>query len=409
MSKSIRRVRLAVVVSHPIQYYVPLYCRLAARDEIDLKVFFTWHAAAGAQRDYGFKRKLRWDIPLTEGYEHELVANTSRSPGTHHFWGLRNPGLVDRVLAWKPDAVHVTGYAFASHLLSIWAFSRRGIPVLFRGDSHLLDDQQRGLRWTAKRWFLTRVYRRVEAALYVGKNNYEYYRTFGVPDSKLLYCPHSIEVERFAEPNEELEGKARQLRSDLKINESTKVLLFTGKFERKKQPLELMSAVARLRGMDLVLLLVGNGELEDQVEQRARQDPEVFRVLPFQNQSRMPVVYRAGDIFILPSAYGETWGLAVNEALASGRRALISDKVGCGSDLIQSERDGAIFEARDWSDFDEKLRKLLTQEPDPATIRRKAQMFDVDVTEARLCEALEQVRRMQKGKTTGKLMLRCDR
>ena len=35
------RLRLAIIVSHPIQYYVPLYKRLARRDDLIVKVFFT--------------------------------------------------------------------------------------------------------------------------------------------------------------------------------------------------------------------------------------------------------------------------------------------------------------------------------------------------------------------------------
>src|SRR5437868_3055335 len=97
-----RSIRLAIVVSHPIQYYTPLYRRLAAHPKIELKVFFTWHAAEGAQRDHGFQRHLRWDVPLTEGYDYELVPNTSADPGTQHFWGLRNPELNRSVSQWKP-------------------------------------------------------------------------------------------------------------------------------------------------------------------------------------------------------------------------------------------------------------------------------------------------------------------
>jgi hypothetical protein len=43
--------RLAIVVSHPIQYCVPLYRSLAKRDDLELKIFFTWHDAAGPERE----------------------------------------------------------------------------------------------------------------------------------------------------------------------------------------------------------------------------------------------------------------------------------------------------------------------------------------------------------------------
>ncbi len=149
--------RLAIIVSHPIQYYVPLYQRLAARSDIEIKVFFTWHAANQASLDHGFGCEIKWDIPLTEAYDFELVANRARRPGTHHFWGLRNPSLVHGIDHWAPDAVHLTGYPFCSHLKAARYFYKRKIPVLFRGDSHLLD-RSPGWRWNLKRYGLSRIF-----------------------------------------------------------------------------------------------------------------------------------------------------------------------------------------------------------------------------------------------------------
>jgi len=389
MQTQAQPLRLAIVVSHPIQYCVPLYRSLAKRDDLEIKVFFTWHAATGVEFDPGFEREFRWDIPLTEGYEYELVPNRSRNPGTHHFWGLRNPELVRRVMDWRPNAVQITGYAYASHLNAIRSFHRRGVPVLFRGDSHLLNEQRHGLRWELKRFLLNRIYRQVAALLYVGKHNYDYYRAFGVPNSKLFYCPHSIEIDRFSEPNEELEAKARLWRHQLDIPDTARILLYAGKFDRVKRPIELMTAGSRL-GSKFVLLMVGNGQLEEEVQRRASETPEKFRILPFQNQSVMPVVYRLADVYTLPSA-SETWGLAVNEALASGRRVLISDRVGCAPDLVRSKLQGEVFAWNDWDDFETKARRMLAKQYDGTTLRSYAREFDIRVTERTLCETLTQV------------------
>ena len=385
--------RLAVIVSHPIQYYVPLYRRLAKRSDLDVKVFFTWHAADGAQQDHGFKREVRWDIPLTEGYEYELMANVARAPGTHHFWGLRNPDLIKRVTEWKPDAVHVTGYALASHLHAMRHFHGKGVPILFRGDSHLLD-QKSGIGWQLKRFLLRHLYARVRACLYVGKNNYEYYRRFGVPDSRLFYCPHSIEVERFAEPSQEYEQQARSWRRELEIGEQQRVALFAGKFEAKKRPLDLMKAFADLREPGLVRMLVGNGPVEREVSEMAASYPRLFRVLPFQNQSRMPIVYRLADVFVLPSAYNETWGLSVNEAISCGRPVLISDKVGCGADVVDDERLGAIFRDFTACDLGARLREVLARQVDHQFLLGKARHFDIAETERTLLNTLWKVREL---------------
>jgi len=386
--------RLAIIVSHPIQYYVPLYRRLAKRKDVEIKVFFTWHGAESPILDQGFKKEVAWDIPLRDGYEFEVVPNISRKPGTHHFWGLQNPRLLSAVLEWQPDAVFLTGYAYASHLKAMHAFFTRSVPLLFRGDSHLLN-QTGGLHWVMKRMVLRRIYRWSAACLYVGKHNRDYYRAFGVPEEKLFSCPHSIEVDRFANPSDELEIQATAWRTELGIKDNHIVLLFAGKFEDKKRPLALMRAVKDHDDSNVMLVMVGDGELGDQVRQIAQSAPDRFRVLPFQNQSRMPLVYRLGDLFVLPSVYNETWGLAVNEAIACGRPVLVSDMVGCAPDLVKPGRTGEIFHADDWGDFRGKLKKTLqiAVNADRSGLISFARQFDVEATEIHIIAALAAVTR----------------
>jgi glycosyltransferase involved in cell wall biosynthesis len=385
--------RIAFIVSHPIQYYVPLYRRLAARSDVQIKVFFTWHSGESAQLDQGFKKAVAWDIPLTDGYEFEVVPNIARRPGSHHFWGLRNPSLVQRVMTWQPDAVHLTTYAHCSHLLAMRTLANRGVPVLFRGDSHLLDGRLSGPRWWLKRSFLQAIYRWPSAFPYVGQANRDYYRAFGVPESKLFYCPHSIEVERFAEPEAELERQAEDWREEIGVGSGQKVLLFAGKFEDKKRPVPLMQAFLKYAPAKTVLVLVGDGEHGDAVRELATRYPEKFRVLPFQNQSRMPVVYRLGDWMVLPSAYYETWGLAVNEAMACGRPVLVSDRVGCQTDVIRSGVSGEVFRADDWEDFGRKLASIpFTGDTGRRqNIKSWAKNWSIEKTEEALVNAVKQL------------------
>jgi len=373
---------------------VPLYGRLAAREDLEVRVFFTWHAGDAPVHDRGFNQEIAWDIPLKDGYSAELVPNTSRDAGTHHFFGLRNPALVERILAWKPDAVHVTGWAWASHLSAIGAFHRRGIPVLFRGDSHLLDGTDRGPAWWLKRTVLGHVYSWPSAFLYVGEANREYYRLLGVDPSRLYACPHSIEVRRFAEAEDTSGPEAARWRAELGITADQSVLLFAGKFEAKKRPLELMRTVQTSGGRNLVLILAGGGELERDVQSLAAQDPARFRVLPFQNQSRMPTLYRMGDLFVLPSAFGETWGLAVNEAMACGRPVLLSDRVGCASDVVDA-RCGRVFP---WADLEGMMRAAHELVSDRQRLRemgraaaQRAWRFDTSETERSLMACLNTV------------------
>ncbi|HSV36428.1 MAG TPA: glycosyltransferase family 4 protein [Ramlibacter sp.] len=355
---------------------------------MDIKVFYTWQADRAPVFDPGFQQHIAWDIPLTQGYEFEAVSNTSRDPGTHHFFGLTNPGLVEQVLAWKPHAVHVTGWAWHSHLLALRRLRAIGVPVLFRGDSHLLDAPGSRLRAFVKRALLRRVFSWPTVFLYTGQANKAYFEAFGVPPEKLSYCPHSIDVDRFARPAADLESQARRWRHELGITDEQKVVLFAGKFEPRKRPLELMKAV--LAHTPCVLIMVGGGELQPQVESLAATAASRVRVLGFQNQATMPVVYRMGDVFVLPSAHGETWGLAVNEALACGRPVVVSDRVGCAADVIDDSC-GRTFPVDGVSDMIRAVQEIIRDSSREALRRgatARSMKFDIARTETSLLHSL---------------------
>jgi glycosyltransferase involved in cell wall biosynthesis len=156
-----------------------------------------------------------------------------------------------------------------------------------------------------------------------------------------------------------------------------------------------MRAVRRLANPDIVLILVGGGELQDEIDAVAAAEPGRFRVVPFQNQSRMPVVYRMGDLFVLPSAHGETWGLAVNEALACGRPVLVSDRVGCAADLIDADC-GGVFRWNDLDGLADAMNRLVEDPARLAAMRAaaagRARAFDIAATEAGLAAALADAR-----------------
>jgi glycosyltransferase involved in cell wall biosynthesis len=386
------RRRIAFVVSHPIQYLAPLYRRLANRDDVEVKVFFTWHAGQHAVDDPGFGQPIEWDIPLTEGYAFEPVPNIASDPGTQKFLGLRNPTLLDRVMSWRPDVVHVNGWAWLSHLQLLHALRRRGGRTLFFGDSHLLDGKTNGPRWWIKSAALRKIYSWPTACLFAGSANRAYFEAFGVPPERLYPCPHSIDVSRFAESPAPKEDEAARWRSELGIAPDRKVLLYAGKFEPKKRPVELMRAVARLSDPSLSLVMVGAGALQPEVDAIAAGDPARFRVLPFQNQSRMPTVYRLGDMFVLPSGHGESWGLAVNEALACGRAVIVSDRVGCAADVVDASC-GRIFAWNDWTAFGKAVEAMFGDPKKLADMRRaageRARAFDVGVTAAALVAAVD--------------------
>jgi glycosyltransferase involved in cell wall biosynthesis len=325
--------------------------------KFDLKVFYTWGENSINKFDPGFSKKIEWDIPLLDGYPFEWVKNTAKDPGTHHFAGIENPELITELNSWKPDAVLVYGWGFKSHLKVLRYFKNK-IPLYFRGDSTLLDDKN-GIKAILRTFFLKWVYKHIDYAFYVGTNNKNYYRKFALKEKQLVFAPHAVDNSRFGL---DLNVEAQSLRNKFAINKEDILVLFAGKLEQKKAPLQLLSAFGKLNISGTHLLFVGNGSLEKEAKMMAEEYRNIH-FLDFQNQSFMPIAYQAADLFCLPSVGpNETWGLAINEAMACGKAILASNKVGGAVDLIEPGLNGSIFNANELNDLSNKLEQLLLLE-----------------------------------------------
>jgi len=349
--------RLAVVTTHPIQYNAPLFKIIADRRQIDIKVFYTWSQSANGEIfDPGFGIKKEWDIPLLAGYQFHFSNNVSGDPGSHHYSGIKNPDLIAELMQYKPDAVLVYGWNFQSHLQLIRYLSGK-IPVFFRGDSTLLDNSSIPvIKKIAKKVILKWVYSHISKALFTGTHNKNYFLKYGLPQQKLIFMPHAVDNDRFSSASPE---EVITFRKALGISDNDVVCLFAGKLEAKKNPELLIKSFLNVSYPNSKLIIVGNGELEAYIKQKYKDQPNVI-FLPFQNQTMMPVIYSLADIFVLPSqGPEETWGLAVNEAMAAGKAVLVSDKCGCSVDIVEDEHNGYVFESGNIEKLSSALKQLF--------------------------------------------------
>jgi glycosyltransferase involved in cell wall biosynthesis len=340
--------RLAVVLSHPTQYYSPWFRWIQAHSPLQLRVFYLWDFGVTATLDPMFGTTFAWDVDLLSGYEKEFIPNVAKRPGAERFLGFNNPGLTQRLANWRPDAVLVFGYKYLSHL-GVVAWARlRGVPLIFRGDSHLLG---RGTPRPHARLLLGALYSQFSAFLYVGQANREYFQVLRVPERKLFFCPHCVDAARFDRANPDHAAAAAGLRAGMGLPPTAKVVLFAGKLVPEKQPFELLRAFLDVAPEDAALVFVGEGSERERLEALARDrsgapGAPAVRFLPFANQSEMPARLAMADVLALPSrGFYETWGLVVNEAMHMGVPCLVSDRVGCQRDLVTAGETGWVFKA----------------------------------------------------------------
>ncbi|MEO8204670.1 MAG: glycosyltransferase family 4 protein [Chthoniobacterales bacterium] len=345
-----------------MQYYAPWFRYFAKNTSLTLKVFYLWDFGVAARHDPAFRENFTWDIPLMEGYDSEFVPNVATDPGTHHFKGIDNPELGERVKQWKPDAVLLIGYNYTSLLRFIRTWDSRKAPLLFRGDSHRLHPEGSLLQHLKKQVLLRFLYSRFSAFLPVGSANTAYFRTYGVPQRKLFLTPHVVENSRFESTASTVDISKQ--RAQWNIPSDNIVFLFVGKLETKKRPMDLLEAFAKSSAKNTSMVFAGSGELEETLRTRAKDISKPVRFLGFQNQSAMPSIYASCDVLVLPS-YGsyETWGLAVNEAMACERTVIVSSHVGCAEDLVIPGETGWRFPAGD-TDALQKCLEDAASDPD---------------------------------------------
>ena len=408
-----------------------MFRHLAASGDFKVKVFYTWGQAKGKVIDKDFGIEREWDIDLLSGYDHAFMQNTSSEPGSHHYKGIINPSLINEVMSFNPDKIIVYGWKFKSHL-QLMRYFKGKTTLYFRGDSTLLDDAAGfSIKKSLRRLLLQWVYGHVDFALSPGTASDAYFLNAGLTANQIIRAPHAIDNERFAgiqppkngderfyatqSPGNDTESslkiRAQDWRKELSIAEDAKVFLFAGKLEPKKDPELLINAFLRLHQQypKTHLIIVGNGILEHSLKQSSstpqpsagkfnssthnpqpqthnpepttqRPQPRTHNpqlttsitFLPFQNQSIMPLVYRLGDVFVLPSkGPGETWGLAINEAMACGRPVIASDKCGAAADMIKDNENGFVFKAGDENDLYSFMEKMVNA--DLASMGARAQ------------------------------------
>lgn len=390
-----RRLKLGVLASHPIQYQAPLFRALAQR--CDLTVYYAHRQTPEAQAAAGFGVPFEWDVDLLASYSHTFLDNVAGKPDTGTFFGCDTPQIADEIDRRGFDAFLVMGWHLKCFWQAVHACRRRSVPVMVRGDSQLATQRsfiKRAIKALVYPWLL----RRFDAFLYVGRRNREYLEHYGVPQARLFFAPHCVDVDAFSAAASRVDREA--VRASWGLAQDDKALLFVSRMMPGKRGADLMEAARRLgfRGQKAVVILAGDGAQRGELERQARdlKVPAVF--LGFQNQSQLASIYRAADVLVLPSM-SETWGLVVNEALACGTPCVVSDACGCAPDMIKPGINGIVFPVTDPAGLADALAKVLGENLPSSKVKASAQSYSMDAAAAGILEAATQLAGGKQGAT----------
>jgi len=360
--------KVAIFATHPIQYHIPWYQKLSREEGVKVKVYYS-AILDPAQQGKGFGVDFQWDIPLFEGYEWEVLPNWRASPDLSGFFSSIPRNIIRILKRDKPDVVVLTGWQQWPLLHVLFASALLRIPRIVRGESNAMKPRQVWVK-IVHRLLLTAY----DAFLAIGISSREFYIQYGIKNELIFPCRYFVDNERFEAGAARLEGRLAELREQWFIPQEKACFLFSGKLIEKKRIFDVIEALNYVvaEESNVHLLVVGVGELLDQAKSLVRKYDLPVTFAGFLNQSEVISAYAVADCLVLPSDYGETWGLVVNEAMACGKPAIVSDRVGCAPDLVENDITGYQYPFGDTRSLADKMLRIVSDRSKTDVMGRNA-------------------------------------
>jgi glycosyltransferase involved in cell wall biosynthesis len=371
--------RIAVLNTHPIQYFAPLYRYLNQQEGITVEALYFSDCSLKGAMDKDFGVDIRWDVDLTSGYTHHFVggAEGHRTPGD--FWSVYSPKVWKHIDKSRYDALWVHGHGYAGFLIAMLAARLKGIPILMRGETHLglpMPKWRKVLRTLMMKPF----YSQCARLLAISTRNRAFYRSLGVPESKIFMVPYAVDNDRFVDAADDARSERLAIRAQFGIEPDVPLILYASKFQRRKRPDDLIAAVGKLAalGANAHLLMIGSGEMDAELRaQVAALGLSNVTFGGFANQNALPGIYAASDVFVLPSEI-EPFGLIVNEVMCAGLPVVATDALGCAPDLVKHGETGLLYSAGDVDALADALKALVC---DPERRRKMGQAGKVLISQ----------------------------
>ena len=341
-----RRFRVLAVGTHPVQYQVPIFRRMAAREDLDLQVAYCTLRGAEAAHDPEFGATVKWDVPLLDGYSWVHVPNGGS--GAETFFGLCNWGLWSVIRDRHFDAVLCyASYTRATFWIAYFAAKFSRAAFLFGTDTVTLSPLD-GRMWKKriKRVAWPVLFGLADQVIVPSSGTRDLMRSLGLPDDRVTLTPYVVDNDWWLTQSAGVDRAA--VRASWGAGPEDTVVLFCAKLQLWKRPSDLLRAFAKAQPERGLLVFAGEGPLRASLHAEAaalRVDGRVT-FLGFANQTQLPAIYSSADLMVLPSQY-DAFGVVVNEAMLCGCPVAASDHVGAARDLIEHGRTGFVYPCGD--------------------------------------------------------------
>lgn len=248
-----------------------------------------------------------------------------------------------RLNLYDPEAVIIGGYDhLACWAALIWAKKhKRKVIVII--ESHYLDKPRFVMKENIKKIFVYCC----DAALVAGTRHRDYMVSLGMKPENIFIKKGVGPVDVSLYQREVSRFKSAEIEVCNRLNIPHKNFLYVGRFSPEKNLMFLLKAYKRFKEEntgDWGLILVGNGPGRKEIEDFICENKIKDVLLPgFKQKKELLLFYAISDVFILPSV-SESWGLVVNEAMASGLPIIVSNRCGCYPDIVHDGINGFSFD-----------------------------------------------------------------
>lgn len=355
--KMASKMRLAIVVSHPIQHFVPQYHSLRKSSNFQVSVLFGSDFGQKQSYDSGFGRDIQWSGMNLDELDHIFL---SQKQG--HSTRVALETTLDQI---DPDIVVIYGYANRlSRLSHSWA-KRRGVPMAYISDT----DNRRRRKFSRRKLvypYIRNFLQDIQFFMTVGDSNEAVLRSFGISDLRMIRTSFPIDIASYSKAYGDTSIRA-EVRNDLGLSDDAFLVLNVGKLIERKRQQDLIGAVSAMKGKsaspEIHVALVGSGIEEQKLQSLVSELGLTHRVkfLGFTDPAKLPGLYLAADCYA-HTAEMEPHSLAISEAMYCGLPIVLSEN--CGSwgptDDVRNGANGWVYPPGDIERLSHFLQVLAT-------------------------------------------------
>ena len=315
-----KKIKIIIIFAEPTKYILDLIDVLKDINDIDFDVYFL----------YKYKTQ-KWRI------------NTNLNFLPNNFFYF-NMFFLNLMIKNKYDIVHLCGWGNLKLLSLILIAVIFKTPITIESDTPL-DSSNISYFKKFKRLFYKIFLPLPKLFLPAGKSQRKHLIKYGVNYKKIKEVNMTVKIQDFIKFKEHFSEKNKiKIRKKFKIAENSILFLFVGRLiEEKAIDLFIKSfKKASERNNKIHLLIVGGGPLYNDLKNLIHNFSNISLSGPLYEKDLLET-YSSADIFVLPSI-SETWGLVINEAMASSLPLLVNKNVGCIDDLVFDKENGIIFD-----------------------------------------------------------------